>query len=608
MKNLLTKSRYKLAAECPTKLYYGAHPERYENSKSDDSFLKHLAKGGFQVGALAQLYFPGGHFIETKDKDRALAETEALLRRENVILYEAAFRFEDCFIRADIVVKEANKIRLYEVKSSSFGPGDDFWTKNGKALYSDWEPYLADVAFQHWVIRSRHPEFEVAPYLCLANRAAVSTVDGLNQLFRLTKDGAVFDRTLGPERLGAKLTIEKDVTREVAEIQKPGFEERVRAYAKASVEDAKWRPTITDACKTCEFRSGLRECWNEALALPAGTWETRRTIFEIGGLRAKSFLGDGVYFVDQLTDDDVNDRQRLQLVDKPHFDRDAFLAARPRKSPLHFIDFETTAVAIPFTKGRRPYETIAFQFSHHTIDADGNVRHAGEWISTEPGRFPNFDFVRALKRQLEKDDGPVFRYAAHENTVLNHIREQLLTDRPSDYEALVRWIETLATPTKKHTGEWEPVRPMIDLLAWVKECFWHPRMKGSNSIKVVLPAVLEASSFLREKYRKPISGSTNFPADWVWVREPAPHTIEDPYALLPPVFDGLSRNLLDRLFDEDELADGGAAMMAYSRLQFSEMSDAERADVRSALLRYCELDTLAMVMLYEGWSMMSGTD
>ena len=28
--------------------------------------------------------------------------------------------------------------------------------------------------------------------------------------------------------------------------------------------------------------------------------------------------------------------------------------------PLHFIDFETSTVAIPFKKGRRPYEGIAF--------------------------------------------------------------------------------------------------------------------------------------------------------------------------------------------------------------------------------------------------------
>jgi hypothetical protein len=49
------------------------------------------------------------------------------------------------------------------------------------------------------------------------------------------------------------------------------------------------------------------------------------------------------------------------------------------------------------------------------------------------------------------------------------------------------------------------------------------------------------------------------------------------------------------------LHDGGAAMTAYCKLQFTEMSDAERAEIEKALLKYCELDTFAMVMLYQGW-------
>ena len=46
------------------------------------------------------------------------------------------------------------------------------------------------------------------------------------------------------------------------------------------------------------------------------------------------------------------------------------------KFPLNFIDFETSMSALPFNKGRRPYEQIAFQFSHHTVNEDGIIRHA----------------------------------------------------------------------------------------------------------------------------------------------------------------------------------------------------------------------------------------
>ena len=51
----------------------------------------------------------------------------------------------------------------------------------------------------------------------------------------------------------------------------------------------------------------------------------------------------------------------------------------------------------------------------------------------------------------------------------------------------------------------------------------------------------------------------------------------------------------------DEVGEGGAAMIAYAKLQYYELPDSEREAIRSALLRYCELDTLAMVMLYEYW-------
>lgn len=50
-----------------------------------------------------------------------------------------------------------------------------------------------------------------------------------------------------------------------------------------------------------------------------------------------------------------------------------------------------------------------------------------------------------------------------------------------------------------------------------------------------------------------------------------------------------------------EMRDGGAAMTAYVRMQFEEMFELERQEIRRALLRYCELDILAMVMIYEAW-------
>ncbi len=42
-------------------------------------------------------------------------------------------------------------------------------------------------------------------------------------------------------------------------------------------------------------------------------------------------------------------------------------------------------------------------------------------------------------------------------------------------------------------------------------------------------------------------------------------------------------------------------MTAYLRLQYEDLPNDYREQMQTGLLKYCELDTLAMVMIYEGW-------
>ncbi|WP_207903092.1 hypothetical protein [Rheinheimera sp. D18] len=63
----------------------------------------------------------------------------------------------------------------------------------------------------------------------------------------------------------------------------------------------------------------------------------------------------------------------------------------------------------------------------------------------------------------------------------------------------------------------------------------------------------------------------------------------------------LSEHDIELLSEADELNNGAMALSAYGKLQFTQMSDYERAELEAALLKYCELDTLAMVMIYQGW-------
>lgn len=50
----LTKSRFALALDYETKLFYTGKDNLYTNQNIEDSFLESLAEGGFQVGELTK--------------------------------------------------------------------------------------------------------------------------------------------------------------------------------------------------------------------------------------------------------------------------------------------------------------------------------------------------------------------------------------------------------------------------------------------------------------------------------------------------------------------------------------------------------------------------
>jgi hypothetical protein len=234
---------------------------------------------------------------------------------------------------------------------------------------------------------------------------------------------------------------------------------------------------------------------------------------------------------------------------------------------------------------------------------DGRVEHRGQWLGDTPGLFPNFDFVRSLKIELEGDAGTIFRYSNYENTILVAIAKQLERSEEKDKAELLTFIRSITKSSKNSASPYQGERCMVDLCEVVVHYFYHPAMKGSNGIKSVLPAILNASSFLQTKYAQTIGSlqinSLNFGPQHVWATKDAQGKI-DPYHALPAVFDGWSTDDMDdNLSDVDEVADGGAALTAYANLQFSDMHADERQALAEALLKYCELDTFAMVMLVE---------
>ncbi|EAR13746.1 hypothetical protein PI23P_04592 [Polaribacter irgensii 23-P] len=647
----LTKSRFKLALECPTKLFYTGKDE-YPSTKTDDTFLVALAEGGFQVGELAKCYFPGGHDIVERSNELSLSKTNELLKQENVIIYEAAIRYENLFIRVDVLKKQGNNIELIEVKAkSSDGSNyDDFLGKKGQ-ITSSWKPYLHDVAFQKYVVNKAFPNWQVKGFLMLANKSAVATIDGLNQKFQLTKtdDDKTYVKITGdvsPNALGKQLLSQINVDELILRIwstayfgqnEEYSFEDYIHFLANHYDKGKKIITPISNVCKGCEFnaseekekpgqKSGFKECWKQQLNWSDNQFK-KPFVFDVWNLRTPKLLEQGIYHIEDVEKEHIGDispeidgslsskeRQWLQIEKIKNKDKKFYVDKYGLRDvmnsytyPLHFIDFETSMVAIPFYKGRRPYEQTAFQFSHHIAYENGAIEHKGQYLCTEKGKFPNFDFVRALKKELENDEGTIFRYAPHENTVLNQIMVQLQDTDVSDKEELITFIKSI-THGANHNSE----RDMVDMLMLVKKYYYHPSMGGSNSIKAVLPAVLNASVFIKGKYSKPVYGKTsevkslNFDDGWIWIEYDEKGKVTSPYKLLPNLHEGIDNDIVDKFIYGDKLADGGAAMTGYAKMQFMNISEEEHQAISVGLLKYCELDTLAMVMIWEHFKELTG--
>jgi len=637
----LTKSRFAMACTCPTKLFYTGKSGEYANEWQSDPTMESLAHEGNRVGALARLYFPGGVLVETLQIEESLRRTNELLARPDVTIFEAAIHHGDLFIRADILRKTPAGIELYEVKSKSYSESDDGDLTTANGIASAWLSYVRDVAFQKHVISKAFPGTFVQAFLFLPDKGRRAPSDGL-----AAKAAAAMDDSnvaLGDEDLAAPVmravSVDGVCDRVLHDRYSLGdrslsFEDFVASLAEHYREDRKFQAPLSPACLTCEFdaspfalavgeKSGKRECWTHLLGWTAEDFE-KPLAFDICGLsavRKKTLLEERRLHMAAVKQADIDprddgkpglslsQRQWLQVTKcvsedgSSHLDKENLRAEMACwRFPLHFIDFETCRSAIPFHRDSRPMDLVAFQFSHHVMHADGRLEHAGEFLSTQQGASPNAAFVAALREQIGGDDGAILHYAPHEVSTLRSLAGQIRSrqDEIGNSPELLAFINAVAP-----AGDREPTRQVIDLCRLVKRFYYAPSMGGSNSIKEVLPAVLRESEFLRRKYSRPIYGASggipshNF-SNIAWVDE-SEGNIRDPYKLLPAIGGGKPQAGDGNGKYMKTLRSGGAAMQAYADLVLYDWSDDRRRAVQQALLRYCELDTLAMVFIVEAW-------
>lgn len=216
------------------------------------------------------------------------------------------------------------------------------------------------------------------------------------------------------------------------------------------------------------------------------------------------------------------------------------------KWPLYFLDFETIGPAVPRYEGTHPFQQIPFQFSCHVQeDREGNQGAA-------PGNKAGAKLRHAEYLHMNQFDP---RAAVAQNLVMavgtvgSVVAYNMKTERGC--------IEHLADACPKLETELRAIIPrLVDLLPIIRNGVYDIGFRGSFSIKSVAPALL-------------------------------------------------GRELS---YDNLDIGQGREAQLAFGEMISEETSAERREEIRIAMLKYCQRDTLAMAKLVEWLMMQSPTD
>lgn len=427
---------------------------------------------------------PGTVISRERGMPAAIAETARVMSAGSTpILYQPAFRFGDLAVIADVLRREKHEFALVEVKAST----------QVKDIH------IADAAFQALVLRGvRIPVSRVF-------------IGHVNNQFVLKRAGDY-----------AGLLKEVDVTDRVEAIV-PEVAEKARmlqgVMASNRVPAIPMGPQCSDPYD-CPF---ISRCLKERGPAP----EYPVNLLPRGGKTVEALLAAGYADLRNVPatriTGEVHRRVHAATVSgEPFFDAAATAGLRTLKFPRAYLDFETISYAVPEVIGTRPYEQLPFQWSLHIEDAAARTWHV-EYLAIES--FGNFaELAQALLNGVPAA-GPVFVYnAAFERNVLEKLVERL----PAHSQALMALAERL-----------------IDLLPITRDAYYHREMKGSWSIKAVLPTI-------------------------------AP---ELAYGEL------------------DDVQEGAAAQLAFVELREPDLGVHRREQLIQALREYCRRDTLGLVVL-----------
>lgn len=481
---MITKSDYLLFEQCEKSFWLHKHkPELFDTTKNQGILDK-----GNEVTEVARTLFPGGTLVPySVDPKEMIQQTNELIRSGTTTLYEAAFEYEGCYVICDILHKKQDAWAIYEVKSSTGVK----------------QRHLDDVTFQFYVIANNLPVESISLVHINNTYTRMGTLD-VKQLFTIV-----------------------DQTEYVVEhvLETPFFIERMSMLL-AEKEPLLDIGEYCNKYKKDAFECGAKSyCWAH---IPD------YSVFNISriGKKAYDLYSQGIVALDDVPPDyKLSDNQQWQvkahkenskIIDKENIR--TFLSSW--KNPLYFLDFETFQQAIPMFDQLKPYEQIPFQYSLHIKTSEEEPLLHKEFLAKE-GEDPR----RPLAERLVADIPTGVTSVAYNMSFEKMVLRQLATLFPDLAEHLL--------DIHDH---------MVDLMVpFQKKWYYTNDMKGSYSIKYVLPALL--------------------PND--------------------PSLD----------YKQLTIQNGSMAMTIYERLHT--FSEEEITQIRKNLRAYCHLDTLAMVKIWE---------
>lgn len=479
----LSKSLYKRGLQCTKSLWLKKH-NKDVLSKPDES-AQTIFETGDEVGELARELFPNGEeivFNETTFEEKINLTKQWIDKRVKNI-YEATFNYDGMLIMVDILhINDDNSIEIYEVKSST----------------SVKDVYLDDASIQYYVLNGLGYDIKKTNIIHINNQYVRGDELEIDELFSIV-----------------------NVSDEILELQS-NIPINLKYFKQQLSKKSEPKIDIGSHCSSPYSCDAMDYCWKH---IPD------YSIFNISRLRMDKKLNlyqNGIIDFNHITNiNDFTNNQQIQIEseqkNKTIVDKKAIKEFVDGLTyPIYHLDFETFQQAVPKWKGIIPFMQIPFQFSLHIEQQNGDLAHK-EFLGVE-GIDPRYELAKRLVTDIP-DDVTVLAYSmSFEKGVIRRLADM---------------FDKFAIPLMKIHDNVQDL-----MIPFQKKHYYTPSMRGSYSIKYILPA------------------------------------------LVPDM-----ANAYEEL---DGVQNGSDAMHTYPRL--ANMEDKEEvARLREALLRYCELDTLAMV-------------